>query len=415
MNRSRAVIGIDIGGSKTLFALFDDSFRVVEKLRIQTPLDKGEKGFTRALAEGASELARRAKKRDLALLGVGVGCAGVIDRAAGVLRFSPNIPFLRNYRLSATLVEATGVDAFVDNDVHMGLYGEHQLGAAKGLKHVIGVFFGTGVGAAVIVDGKLHLGASGAAGEIGHYLISAMGALSGWERHGILDDFVSRNAMAGEAAALAAKQWAPRLFELAGADAGKIHGATLAKAIELGDKRVEYMVRGRARMAGIALSNIVDFLNPQMVVLGGGLADAMPALFLKEVGEGIRRNTIPEVRGSLKIAVSRLRDLAVAAGAAKMAWERLREEAPPRGDQRRAFSSASARARLRRAATSSGSSRTLTRRIAAPPSRSPVWASKAPRLDRALRHTGWVSTDSRRRRSSPGAPPPRSSKEAKRS
>ena len=328
MRRERAVIGIDVGGSKTLFALFDETFKVVEQIKIKTPLDEGEKGFSKALLEGAEALARKAAKKDYTLIGVGVGCAGELDRVSGVLKCSPNIPFIKNYPIGAKITKATGVDTFVDNDVHMGLYGEHQLGAAKGLKHVIGVFFGTGIGAAVIIDGKLHLGASGCAGEIGHYLISPMGVLSGWERHGLLDDFVSRNAMAGEAAALAAKQWAPHLFDLAGSDAGKIRASTLAKAIRLGDKHIEDMVRGRARMAGIALSNFVDFLNPEMVVLGGGLADTMPALFLKEVGEGIRRNTVPAVRDAVRIAVSKLKDLSVAAGAAKMARDRLIAEIP---------------------------------------------------------------------------------------
>lgn len=328
MKRRRAVIGIDIGGAKTLFALFDDAFKVIHKLKLRTPIDKGEKAFTQTLTEGTEELARKAGKSDFALLGVGVGCAGALDRLSGVLKASPNIPFLKNYPLSSRLAKLAGVDVFIDNDVHMGLYGEQQLGAAKGLKHVIGVFFGTGIGAAVIIDGKLYFGAAGSAGEIGHYLVSPMGKLSGWERHGVLDDFVSRAAMAGEAAGLAAKQWAPKLFELCGADAAKIRTSMLAKAIEQGDKNIEAMVRGRARMAGIALSNIVDFLNPEMVVLGGGLADAMPALFLKEVGEGILENTIPEVRGSVKIAASKLKDFSVAAGAAKMAWDRLISETP---------------------------------------------------------------------------------------
>ena len=253
MKRSRATIGIDIGGTKTLFVLFDDRFRVVERIKVKTILDDGEDGFAREAVKGAETLARKAKKKDLSLLGVGVGCAGALDRQSGVLKCSPNIPSLKDFPLARTLAKAVGVDVFIDNDVHMGLYGEHTLGAAKGLKHVIGVFFGTGVGAAVIIDGKLHIGASGSAGDIGHYMVSPLGVLSGWERHGMLDDFVSRNAMAGQAAALAAKHWAPKLYELAGADAEKIKSSTLAKAIKLGDRRIEDMVRGRARMAGIAL------------------------------------------------------------------------------------------------------------------------------------------------------------------
>lgn len=325
---ARATIGIDIGGSKSLFVLFDERFKPLEAIKQTTPIDEDEKAFGESLDESVHALARKAKKAKLAVLGLGVGCAGALDRVSGVLKHSPNIPYLKNYPLAKRLAKAGGTNVFIDNDVHMGLYGEHRLGAARGLKHVIGLFFGTGVGAAAIIDGKLHLGASGAAGEIGHFLVSHLGAMSGWERHGMLDDFVSRNAMAGEAAALAAKRWAPRLAELAGSDAARIHSSTLAEAIKRGDRRIEDMVRGRARMAGITLSNIVDFLNPEMVVLGGGLVDEMPALFQKEVGEGILANTIPEVRGAVKIVVSALRDQAVAAGAAKMAWDRLVASAP---------------------------------------------------------------------------------------
>ncbi len=332
---SRASIGVDIGGTKTLFVLFDESFRAVETVKIKTPLEKGEKGFTEGIVDGVEDIARAAKKKNLVVVVAGAGCAGVLDRDEGRIRFSPNITYLKNYPLAKVIAKASGVDAFIDNDVRMGLYGEHRLGAARGLDHVIGVFFGTGVGGAAIVGGELLHGANGLAGEIGHYLISPLGALSGWERHGVLDDFVSRSAMAGEAAALALKRWAPNLHDLVGADAAKIRSGTLAKAIRLGDRRIEDMVRGRARMAGIAISNLVDFLDPQMVVLGGGLVDCMPKLFLHEVGEGVRRNVVPEVRRSVRIAASKLKERAVAAGAAKMAWDRLLAAAPSqKGDKR---------------------------------------------------------------------------------
>lgn len=337
MKRSPATIGIDIGGTKMLFALFDADFRIVDEIKIKTPLDDGEKRFTTTLLEGAGALARKARKKGRPLLGVGVGCAGEIDRPAGVLKFSLNLPFIKNYPLSGNLAKAIGADVFIDNDIRMGLYGEHRLGAARGFNNVIGVFFGTGIGAAMIIDGKLYTGASGCAGEIGRYLISPMGPLTGWERDGMLDDFVSRNAIAGEAAAMAAKQWAPQLYELAGADVRKIRSSTLAKAIRRGDERVEKMVRARARMAGIAVSNLVDFLNPELLLIGGGLAEAMPALFLKEVGAGVRRNTVAGVRDALKIKLCELKDFAVAAGAAKMALDRLLAGDPSRKGRNSAY------------------------------------------------------------------------------
>lgn len=314
------MIGVDVGGTKTLFVLFDERFRVLEEIKERTPHGKD---FDECLDDGVEALLKRAEKERIGVLCAGVGCAGRIDREKGIVLESPNIPHLTRYPLARRIAGRTATNVYVGNDVQMGLYGEHHLGAAAGLRHVIGVFFGTGIGGAAVIDGKLHLGARGAAGEVGNCLVSPMGPLAGSERQGVLDELISRVALAGDAASLAAKKGAPRLFKLAGADASRIHGGTIAASIAGGDEKVEELVRSRARMAGIALSGVVDFLNPEMVVLGGGLVDAMPALFLKEVGEGIRARTVPDVRESVRIAAAKLAGRAVAAGAAKMARDRL--------------------------------------------------------------------------------------------
>jgi glucokinase len=318
----RAMIGIDIGGTKTLFGLFDESFTLVDEVKIKTRADK-EKAFTRGLEKSVEKLLAHAEKKGLTVVGVGVGCAGTLDRENEFLRTSPNIPFLKGYPLKKRLAKLTGTPVFIGNDVHMGLYGEQQLGAAKGLKHVLGVFFGTGIGGAVILDGKLYEGANGAAGEIGHTLMSPLGHLAGSERQGVLDDFASRNAIAGEAASMAAKHLAPNLYKAAGADVDEITSSALAEAIEAGDKKLEEMVRSRARMSGIVLSNLVDFLSPEMVVLGGGLVESMPGLFRKEFEAGVRAHTNADVRDAVKIAVIQLDGHSVSAGAAKMAWRRF--------------------------------------------------------------------------------------------
>lgn len=320
---SRATIGLDIGGTKMLFALFDERFRLIEEHKVRTPPGKD---FDEALLEGTKRLMRKVEKESLMLLGVGIGCSGTIDRTKGTIKESLNIPFLKDYPFGRRLAKATGANVFLDNDAQLGLYGEQQLGAAVGLRHVIGVFFGTGIGGALIVDGRLHQGASGAAGEIGHFLVSPLGRLTGSERKGMLDDVVSRPAIAGEAASIAAKREAPALFALAGADVNKIHSGTLAQSIAGGDKKIEEMVRSRVRMAGISLSNLVDFFSPEMVVLGGGMVEAMPKLFFEEIERSLRDHTVPEVRRTVKVAVARLKDHSVTAGAAKMAWDRFLSE-----------------------------------------------------------------------------------------
>jgi glucokinase len=315
------LIGIDLGGTKTLLALFDEKFRLIEQVKFKTLPQKGEKRFTRMLTEAAEQLTKTAREKGLSLVGVGIGCAGLVDDSAPVLKESPNIPFLKDYPFGARLKKITGANVVIGNDVHVGLYGEHQFGAAMGCANVIGVFLGTGVGAALMIDGKLYKGASGAAGEIGRFLLQPMGPLAGSERHGILDQVASRTAIAGEASSMAAKQWAPYLFKKVGTNVAKIQSRVLAQSIKGGDKAIEDLVRSRARIVGFVLSNLVNFLSPEMVVIGGGMVEAMPKIILKEVETGMREFLVPAVAKTVKVAVAKLEDHAVTTGAAKLALD----------------------------------------------------------------------------------------------
>jgi glucokinase len=328
----RAIIGVDIGSSKTLYCLFDERFRVLKEKKVPTEAESPRE-FDEALRGNVRRLARFAHREGYALACTGVGVAGPLERRKGALRWHPVSLPLDGYRLEERVASVTGPAVLVGNDAHLGLYGEHKLGAARGRKHVLGCFFGTGAAGGLILDGRLHTGTSGRCGDIGHYMISPIGPLAGSERQGVLDDVVGRSAMAGAAAAYAAKRWAPALYRIAGTDAAKIRSGALAKAIKGGDAIIENMVRSRARIAGIALSNLADFLDPEMLVIGGGLVDAMPKLFLREVREAVRRHGVPEVSDRLKVRLAELGPRVVAAGAAKAAWDRfIAEDAVPDPD-----------------------------------------------------------------------------------
>jgi glucokinase len=317
----RGTIGIDIGGTKTLFALFDERFKVVEEVKLKTEADKGARAFTGKLTESVRALLRAAGKKGLSIRAVGIGCAGSVDFRQGTMKFSPNIPFLEGYPLRLRVARLAGSGVLLVNDVQAGLYGESRLGAAKGRKHILGFFIGTGIGGALIIDGKPYFGATNAAGDIGNYLLHAVGPLSGSDRAGVLDDVASRTAIAGAAAALVAKQWAPSLAERCGTDVTNIRSEDLAEAIEKGDKAIEQLVRSRAHIAGLAISNLVDFLNPQMVVLGGGVVEAMPKLIRAEVADAVKKYATPRAQKAVKVVVSTLKGHAVTAGAAQMALD----------------------------------------------------------------------------------------------
>jgi len=324
----RATLGIDIGGTKSLYALFDERFEIVAQEKLRTHPDKGGvKAFTRGMRGAVEALLKAARKEGLRVRAVGVGCAGDIDMREGVVRSAPNLAFLKDYPFRARLEKLTGAKVFVGNDVQAGLYGEFRLGAARKARHVIGIFLGTGVGGALIIDGRIHRGATGLAGDIGNYVLHASAPAEDSRRE-VLDMVASRPAIAGGAAALASKRWAPNLREMTGTDVTDIKSNDLAESIRRGDKAVERLVRSRIAVVGAAVSNFVDFINPDMVVLGGGLVEAMPALVRREVRKAIEGHATPKAAKAARVVVARLHDHAVTAGAAKLALDMLSPQPP---------------------------------------------------------------------------------------
>jgi glucokinase len=327
--RRKAAIGIDIGGTKSLYALLDEDFEVIAEEKLRSHPDKGGlPAFERGMKKSIAALVEEARRRKLEVRVAGVGCAGRIDMRKGVVVRAPNLAFLDGYPLGARVARLTGCATFVANDVHTGLYGEHRLGVARKARNVIGVWLGTGVGGALVIDGRLYLGASGIAGDIGNYVLHAVDAALDAPRKETLDNIVSRTAIAGDAAVLAAKRRAPSLSRLAGTDVNDIKSGDIAEAIRLGDKAILKLVKSRAAVLGAALSNLVDFLNPDMVVLGGGLVVAMPVLLKREIGRSIEAHATQKAGRAVKVAVSRLGDHAGTVGAAALAWDMASDDPP---------------------------------------------------------------------------------------
>lgn len=328
--KARASIGIDVGGTKTRLALFDTSFAVIEEKKFRSHPEKGGvRAFEKTLRREVAQMMLRAKAEGLEVKVVGVGCAGDIDMKKGSVRTSPNLTFLDGYPFRDKLERMTGgARVFVANDVQAGLYGELRRGAARGKRHVIGVWVGTGVGGAMIIDGRLHQGATGRAGDIGNYLLHSIDVSTEAMRKATLDNVASRTAIAGEAAALAAKHRAPALRKKVGTDVDDIGAADLARAIKEGDKSIEMLVRSRANVIGAALSNLVDFINPDAVVLGGGLVEEIPALVRREVRKSIDAHATKKAAKAVKVVVAKLHRHAGTVGAALLAIDTMNGSSP---------------------------------------------------------------------------------------
>jgi len=316
-----AAVGIDVGGTKTLCVLVDKHFKVMEETKFKTAPHEGRNKFTRRLTESVETLISVARKKGFEVAAIGIGCAGAVDEKEIHINTSPNLLALENYPIGKYLRKIAKVKVTIRNDVQTGIYAEHKLGAAKGCSHVLGVFFGTGVGGAAIINNKLYKGACGFGGQVGGLVAQPVGGPEAALSHGIVDRIASKSAIASEALVMAIKNWAPYLHREVGTDLSKITWGILERAIKNGDKRIEEMLRARMRVVGIALSNVVNFMNPEMVVLGGGLVAQLTKLVMGEIESGMREYLIPEVSDAVRIKPAELGGHAVAVGAAHQALQ----------------------------------------------------------------------------------------------
>ncbi len=311
-------IGFDLGGTKMFCAVVDGRHRPVASKRESVGVGgDGAEGLKRI--EALIRLTLREaglSPRDIG--GIGIGTPGPLDLERGMLLSAPNLGWKR-VPLREHLEAAFRRPVTVANDVDAGTYGEYVAGAAKGARTAVGIFPGTGIGGACVYDGRLLRGRRQSCMEVGHLKVWPRGPLCGCGRRGCLEAVASRLAIAGQAAAAVLRGQAPALRKIAGADLARIRSRTLAQAIEEGDEVVERIVRRAARHIGLAAANLVNLLAPDVVVLGGGLVEAMPKLFLETVREAAEEDVMDAFRGAFKVVAARLGDFATVVGAAALA------------------------------------------------------------------------------------------------
>ena len=310
-------VGFDLGGTKMMATVFNERFKPLASEKVKTRAQSGPRQVLSRLLDTIQAAVGQAHLKMSDISGIGVGCPGPLDLDRGVILTAPNLGW-HNVPLKNTLEKRFGCPATIANDVDAGLYGEYRFGAAQKARCALGVFPGTGLGGACVYEGKLFRGKKGSCMEIGHIPVEPGGRLCGCGQRGCLETIASRLGIAAEAAMAAHRGEAPHLLGLAGTDIGAMKSGALAKAIEAGDRVVEQIVRHAARKLGGALAGVVNLLAPDVLVLGGGLVEAMPNLFLGEVRRAIEDKAMKMYSDDLKIVPARLGDAATAMGAAAL-------------------------------------------------------------------------------------------------
>jgi glucokinase len=324
-NLDGPVLGIDLGGTKILAAAIDKDGHVLSRSKRKTKAQRGPGEALDRMAECARDAARAAGLEMADIVAAGVGAPGPLDPIRGIIIDTPNLKFV-NLPLKDELEARISVPVFVDNDVNLGVFGEFVYGAARGVQHAIGLFVGTGVGGGVIIDGKLHHGFSLNGGELGHMVLDPDGPTCGCGNRGCLEAFASRTAIQREIEAAIKAGKKTVVPKLVNGDLSQITSGVLKKAIEQNDSVVQQILKSVCKYLGIGVGSLLNILSPEVVVLGGGVVEAMPDFFIERVKKQAFKIAFPVCCENVRIVASALGDDAVILGAGALARQRLSQE-----------------------------------------------------------------------------------------
>jgi glucokinase len=314
--------GIDLGGTKIQAVVIDDGNAVIGQARRPTPRDGGPAGVAAEMSAVLRDAATEAKTDSAELAGVGIGSPGAVDEKRGTVEHARNLPdWDAPFPLADTLEQELGTSIRIGNDVQVAVDAEFALGAGKAYSSILGVFWGTGVGGGIVLDGKPWLG-RGAAGEIGHMVVSIGGAKCPCGRRGCVEAYAGRAAMERRARRAVAKGERTHLFEIMErAGRTRLTRGVGAKALAHDDPLAVRLVDRAVEALGAGIASALNLLDVEAVVIGGGLGSRLGSRYATR----IERAMLPHLFVSERppaVHVAGLGDLGGAIGAALLVSSR---------------------------------------------------------------------------------------------
>lgn len=318
----RPVAGVDLGGTKILAAVVDPGGVIIGRAKKRTKAENGPLEVLARIAQTVREAVESAGLPPDRLAGIGVGSPGPLDPETGIVQTAPNLGW-HNVDVRGFLEGEFNLPVFIENDVNAGTLGEYCLGAGQGVSSLVGIFIGTGIGGGIILDGRLYRGFNRTAGEIGHMVIQPGGPLCGCGNRGCLEAVASRTAIDRMIRADLKEGKKSLITGLVKKNGTQIKSRALAEAFTKKDKVVCGAIAKATEYLGIAVGGLINLLSPEMIVLGGGVVEAMEAYYLDEVRKTAQKYSFPNASQGVKIVASILGDEAGVLGAAVTAQSQL--------------------------------------------------------------------------------------------
>ena len=305
-------IGIDVGGTNVKIALVNDKGNIIYSNSIPTRAEMGYEYTINNMKEAIAELIKETKSDKKSIEGIGFGFPGQIDYKKGVVRLAPNIPGWVEVPIAEIMEKEFGIPTRVDNDVRCAALGELNYGAGIGCENLICITVGTGIGSGLIINGKLVRGTSNAAGEIGHIKLDMHGGpLCGCGDRGCLEAFASGPSIVAMAEEYIKGGKSTKYRELANPD---ITPYIVSEAAKQGDPVAKRIFTIVGEYIGIGLASVVNLLNPEKIIIGGGVA-AAGDLLLNPIKENLIKRAMPIAGSAVEIVPAQLGNSAGVIGA----------------------------------------------------------------------------------------------------
>ena len=314
--RNAYAIGLDVGGTRIAAGLVERKGRIVREVKLSTPKGSGPFAIVDAIVDAVSEITSGLHPSEIA--GVGIGLPAQIDFTRQSVEFCTNLP-LAGIDMRGLVMSRLKYPVTIDNDGNTAALGESRYGAAKGIKDFVMVTLGTGVGGGVFIGGKLHRGSRGFAGEIGHMVIVVDGPACPCGGHGHLESFAARPAIIREARAAAETYRGSSITRLAGGNADGITAEIVIEAANAGDEAAVGVMSHVGDMLGEGLVGLVNVLNPQAIIVGGGIGESCPMVSERATGR-IAAEALAG-RRDVRVLIAQLGNDAGVAGAAALAFD----------------------------------------------------------------------------------------------
>ncbi len=319
-NQKQYALGIDLGGTKTLAAVVDiTTGEVIASERKRTHAEKGQEYIAQHITHLSTAALESAKlPNDAKIVAVGIGAAGQIDRKHGIVVDAPNLG-VKDMPMADILGKQFGKPVAVGNDVEVAALGEYIYGAGRGYSTFVVMFVGTGIGGGIVQNGRVYAGLTGTAGEVGHMTLQAGGRICPCGSRGCLEAYASRTAITTAIMAEIHHGRTSVLTEEAKLQLAEgetiIRSGLLAHALNQGDDLVTEIVTEAADYLGYGLASVMNFYNPECIIVGGGVIEAIDLLFERAVHRA-RITALADPGGKTKIKRAKLGDFSGVVSAA---------------------------------------------------------------------------------------------------